>query len=377
MENTINLIINLLQQKFDIDLSLDKLPTINRGITRRIALKQFSNIREYFFYLEKNEEEQNVLYNNLLVSQPESTEQKQEIHLLKLYDAILEKTDISAFVVDQDYNLIHNFSGASRYLIPKGRASFHIFSMIDECLKSTLDSALRKAMDKNKKITYDKVPIEVLQHKKLVTLTAEPVVIYTPQKQVYYFVRIKEQKQNITGSISGKYEYNQDQKDYIESIQQELKHTKEYLRASKEELQIVNEKLQTVNAQYQSKVAELTQLNNDINNLLKNTDVGIIFLDSHFCVRKFTPAVVDIVELFPQDIGRPIQNIRHDIRTHLLDDVKHVQQTNSKIEKEIQYKENRWLMMKIFPYENEESVVDGVVLTLVDISEEKKKRKMS
>ena len=80
--------------------------------------------------------------------------------------------------------------------------------------------------------------------------------------------------------------------------------TKE-LQSTNEELQSVNEELYTVNAEYQAKIEEMIRLNNDVNNLLKNIEVGALYLDRHLCIRKFTPSLMPHHEPARPDLGRP------------------------------------------------------------------------
>jgi two-component system CheB/CheR fusion protein len=68
----------------------------------------------------------------------------------------------------------------------------------------------------------------------------------------------------------------------------------------------VNEEIYTVNAEYQKKITELTELTNDMDNLLASIQVGTIFLDKKLCIRKFTPLIAEVFSLLPQDVGRPI-----------------------------------------------------------------------
>src|SRR6185312_14612703 len=59
----------------------------------------------------------------------------------------------------------------------------------------------------------------------------------------------------------------------LETSNEELQTSNEELQSTNEELQSVNEELYTVNAEYQRKIAELTELTNDMDNLLASTDV--------------------------------------------------------------------------------------------------------
>ena len=93
------------------------------------------------------------------------------------------------------------------------------------------------------------------------------------------------------------------------SMNEELQSANEELETSKEELQSINEELTTVNAQLQAKIVQLEATTNDIANLLSSTDIAVVFLDAEFRVRRFTPAVTDLLELIDTDIGRPVTDL--------------------------------------------------------------------
>ncbi len=159
----------------------------------------------------------------------------------------------------------------------------------------------------------------------------------------------------------------------MQATNEELVASNEELQSTNEELQSVNEELYTVNAEYQRKIAELSELTTDMENLLESTEVGTIFLDRDLNIRKFTPQIGQEFHLLPQDIGRPINNFAHDImHPELINDLYSVVQSDCRMEKEVQDRQGKWLYLRILPYRTRSKSVEGVVLTLIDISPVKK-----
>jgi PAS domain S-box-containing protein len=149
----------------------------------------------------------------------------------------------------------------------------------------------------------------------------------------------------------------------------------EELQSTNEELQSVNEELYTVNAEYQNKIQELTDLNNDMDNLLQSTEIGTVFLDKELRIRKFTPAATNVINLVEHDVGRPIDHISYGItidRQDLLGQVKSVLETDIHVECDVESRTGAALLMRIDPYRDEAGQTDGVVLTFVDITERKR-----
>jgi two-component system, chemotaxis family, CheB/CheR fusion protein len=155
----------------------------------------------------------------------------------------------------------------------------------------------------------------------------------------------------------------------LQSVNEELQSTNEELETSKEELQSTNEELVTVNTELQNKVDELSEANNDINNLLASTDIGTIFLDTELNIKRYTPAMTKIFNLIPTDVGRSIGDITAKIEYGgITRDAGQVLATLTKIEEEIQTGDGAWYSMNISPYRTLENVIDGVVITFVDIT---------
>lgn len=97
----------------------------------------------------------------------------------------------------------------------------------------------------------------------------------------------------------------------LADLQEELRHSRETLQATVEELETANDELRTVNAEYARHIQQL-ELNNDIDNTLRSTDVGTLLLDDQLTVRTFTPAVAKYVRQLDRDVGRSIEDLARD-----------------------------------------------------------------
>jgi two-component system CheB/CheR fusion protein len=162
----------------------------------------------------------------------------------------------------------------------------------------------------------------------------------------------------------------------MQSVNQELQSTNEELETSKEELQSVNEELATVNTELQNKVADLSRSNNDMNNLLAGTGIGTIFVDHQLRIQRFTPAVIQVINLILTDVGRPVGHIVSNLVGYdrLVADVREVLGTLVPKELEVQTQTGAWYLLRIRPYRTLENVIEGAVITLTEISELKNAR---
>jgi len=160
----------------------------------------------------------------------------------------------------------------------------------------------------------------------------------------------------------------------MQSVNEELQSTNEELETSKEELQSVNEELATVNSELLTKVADLSRANNDMNNLLAGTGIGTVFVDHQLRILRFTPAATRIINLILSDVGRPVNHILSNLTgyDHLSADVQTVLDSLMPKELEVQTRAGDWYSMRILPYRTLDNVIEGAVITFVDISRAKK-----
>jgi two-component system CheB/CheR fusion protein len=159
----------------------------------------------------------------------------------------------------------------------------------------------------------------------------------------------------------------------LQSSNEELQSTNEELTTSKEEMQSLNEELQTVNIELQSKVGDFVQSNNDMKNLLNSTEIATLFLDKELNIRRYTEALHETIKLRSGDVGRPftdlVSNLLYpEIEAH----ARKVLKTLITIESTVSTTDGKWFIVRIMPYRTTDDRIDGLVITLIDITIAKK-----
>ena len=313
------------------------------------------------------------------------------------YDRLLEKHMPPGLLVTDRRHLVHSFGEAGRWLrIPTGRPTSDILELLDDDLKLPLAGALQRAAKEQAPVEYPGVRVATKDGEQSLKLTVEPI-LNRHSHMTHLFIALEPLGAPVTTpreptSIA----VDQASREFVNSLEAELHHTRENLQAvveeletsneemqasneelvasneelqsTNEELHSVNEELYTVNAEYQRKITELTELTEDMDNLLRSTDIGTLFLDHKLYIRKFTPQIGRVFSLMPQDVGRRIDNFSHNIRhPALLEELTTVLEGGGRIEKEVQDRSGAWFFLRILPYRSHAQMA-GVVLSLIDIS---------
>lgn len=156
----------------------------------------------------------------------------------------------------------------------------------------------------------------------------------------------------------------------LQSTNEELVAANEELQSTNEELQSVNEELYTVNSEYQSKLDEMTHANADMDNLLENVEVGAIYLDDAFRIRKITPMVPKITNIMEVDVGRPISHLSlMDTYPNWQEDIKSVFETQQPLDREISEPGGRYWLVRIRPYRTDYNSVEGIIMTFMEATD--------
>ncbi len=299
------------------------------------------------------------------------------------------------------------FSGGEtgRYLEPTdGIASLNLFAILRKSLRPTVRAAVQKLFASKQAVVQENVPIEIDGEPHRVTVIAEPVAEANETLCVVAFRdlgRMDRQFSNEGGTTTGHTTLQALESDLLatrarlqvaidseeaaaqevksiaeeyQSVNEELQSSNEELETAKEEMQSINEELQTINAELTSKNDQLTNLNNDMQNLLESTQIATIFLDNKLRIKGFTPAMKDLFHLREADRSRPLTDIVNRLAyDNLGRDVNDVLLTRTVIEREVQVATSGIAyIMRIMPYDTVDHVVDGVVITFVDITGRKK-----
>ena len=305
---------------------------------------------------------------------------------------------------------IHGRTG--KYLEPApGDAGVNILTMAREGLRRELTTALRRAVTDHAPVRFERLHVRTNGDFITANLTVYPlntdpasgvladllVVILeeTPAMPAGSDAPVAEPDASNVSRIGALEQELRDKEEYLQavleemetaneelkstneemqSVNEEFQSTNEELETSKEELQSVNEELATVNAELLARVADLTRTNNDMNNLLTSTGVGTLFVDMQVRVMRFTPAVTQVINLILTDVGRPVDHVASNLvgYDHLVEDVQAVLETLIMREIEVQTRAGTWYLMRIRPYRTIENVIEGAVITFVDITERKR-----
>jgi len=173
-------------------------------------------------------------------------------------------------------------------------------------------------------------------------------------------------------SLQSMVEELQTSNEELQATNEELMASNEELQSTNEELHSVNEELYTVSSEHQRKIDELTVLSDDMNHLLKATSIGIVFLDEHHRIRRFTPSATTAFNLLSQDVGRPFSHTTYRFDDVDLDKVmKQVEETGTPVEREVTV-DTQEFFLSILPYKTSLKDSSGIVMTLVDITEVKR-----
>jgi len=322
---------------------------------------------------------------------------KQKEQLETYYQSIINEISQLCLVIDASGMIVETFGNPDKFLkFPLGKASMDIKKLVPEKVAMIISTGIRHVLNDKNAISYRDVRISEDKEAFFLNVKMAPINNY-PSNDSHILVMFEEKRKTIPSNddiniqanaerhiidLEKEIQYTRENlqatieelhtsNEELQSTNEELLSSNEELQSTNEELNSVNEELNTVNSEYQEKVSELYELNNDLNNLIRSTGIGTIFLDKELCIRKFTPFITREINLLAQDIGRPLSDFSSDLLKNLYQDAQQSIENGKKTERTVRGQKGQWYLLNTLPYLDERDQVGGVVMTMVDITREK------
>ena len=321
-----------------------------------------------------------------------------ELHL-----RVLAQAGPAVLIVNAQHEIVHLSGAAGRYLQFGGEMTRDLLQIIHPELRVRLRAALYGAAQNRNTVDFVALPMEIDRQEHTLDKPVNParetasdllVVAFSPHPggapstgaaerapeadpAAEEFERELERLKNHLRDVQEQHDVTVEEHkashEELQAINEELRSAGEELETSREELQALNEELTTVNTELKVRVDELGRSNGDLHNLMNATSIGTVFLDRELRVVRYTPEAEALFNLIPSDLGRPLAHLKHCVDYPELEaDAKQVLRTLVPTEREITaLAEARWFLAKTVPYRSLEDRIEGVVLTLVDVTARK------
>jgi two-component system CheB/CheR fusion protein len=328
-------------------------------------------------------------------------------NLLGRFVSVLENQFLPfSAIVNQQMEVLHIFGEAGDYFkVPSGRMVFDITKMVVRELAIPLATGIQKVFRTKEQLIYSNVKIKLDKETRTVRLRIVPLpdqkamdplvavffeetkiqkaseqdVIETYDLEADVQQRIADLEQELQFSnenLQATIEELETSNEELQATNEELLASNEELQSTNEELQSTNEELITVNAEYQAKIIELTQMSNDVDNLLSSSGIEVLILDENYEIRKYSPGITRIFHIMDKDTGRPIHHLSH----HLSDFdplavIRRVEKDSKAVALEKQDAQGRTYLVHVLPYHIAPDTYAGFMLTFVDTTELDQTRK--
>jgi len=306
----------------------------------------------------------------------------------------------ACLILNSEHQAMHIYGDANKYLerFPVGRVSINIHEIIVRELSVALDTALSRSKTEAKPVSYSNINTVINGESALIDMQVE----HFPEKNgddAFFSVVLSDSTiAKVSSSVVQSYDYNEESQQRIRDLENELLHKQEHLQvaneelettneelqaaneelmssneelqSTNEELQSVNEELYTVNCEHQEKIEQLMTANDDMDNILVATSVGIIFLDDGAMIRKYTSVAAKYFNLLLSDIGRPLHHISNELEYgNLFDDIETVSRTHHSVYREVFTVGGAPVQIKLLPYASSTSgESSAVTITIADLS---------
>lgn len=316
---------------------------------------------------------------------------------------VLERFAPPHVLVNGDGDIVYYSARTGKYLeAPQGAPSRQLLTLARRGLRLEMRAALREAATTRRTVVRENIAVEEDDGQlQFITLTVEPytersngeplyLVLFNPVGQAQIrsdparesrgtddaadlereLRDTRERLQSTIEEYETALEEVKSSNEELVSVNEEAQSTNEELEASKEEMQSLNEELNTINAELTGKIEELDRANSDLRNLFESTEIATIFLDRNLVVRTFTPAASSFFNLRPSDVGRPLTDLSSQLDyPELKRHIQAVFETGETLNHHLARDDKgRFYLVRINPYRDKSGSIQGVVVTLIDVT---------
>jgi two-component system, chemotaxis family, CheB/CheR fusion protein len=329
-----------------------------------------------------------------------------------LHLRMLEAYAPPSLIVDSDGRVLHLSPNAGRYVRPQGGVpNWNLLDLVSDDLRIDLRAALHEVLE-DMTPTEHSVRVEIDGRSSVVTLRLSALDADEGRRPYVLVVfdessetgedasigeggdvgegrpdsaevahleqtvrRVREQLSSVLKERDSTVENLRAANEELQSINEQHRTALEEMETSQEELQSLNEELSTVNQEHRATIEQLKHTTADLTNLIEAINVATIFLDRDLNVRRFSPSVTKIFNLAHGDEGRPLRHFTHELHyPGMLDDVARVLSSVESIEREVPDREDRWYSVRMRPYLYGGDRIDGVVITLYEVTDAVRRR---
>ncbi|CCV05671.1 putative PAS/PAC sensor protein [Mesorhizobium metallidurans STM 2683] len=316
---------------------------------------------------------------------------------------VIERHAPPHVVVNAEGDVVYYSARTGRYLEPpQGAPNRNLLSMARQGLRLDLRAALREAVTTRQIVLRENIAVDAEDERvQFVSVTVEPLpergtgepfylVLFqsagpardkseverergNPDDIAHLERDIRETRERLQSTIE-EYETALEEvkssNEELVSLNEEAQSTNEELEASKEEMQSLNEELNTINAELSGKIEELDHANSDLKNLFECTEIATVFLDSDLVIRSFTPAASSFFNLRASDVGRPLTELSSQLDyPQMRGHIEQVFETGDPVIHHLARDvRGRYYMVRLIPYRDKGACIQGVVVTLVDVT---------
>jgi two-component system CheB/CheR fusion protein len=325
-----------------------------------------------------------------------SSTANRDAYLIDLFGSLLDAALPPSVLINHEYQILHTFGDVRPFLrLPRGRPSLGLLELLEPSFKLAVAGALHRAARAREPVSFTDVRGGTLDKPAQIDIRVRPIEPSGSSALFYLVSLTPAAATHVTALPDTLIDLDQATRDHIDALELELRQAKESLQATIEELEVsneelqatneellasneqlnslnqelhsVNEELHSVNAEFQQKIDQLTELSDDMNNMMLSTEVHTLFLDDKLAIRKFTPAMAEVFHLVASDVGRRIDGFAHNLDSpNLVELLDRVRTSGQRFEGGVHHKGLSYLM-RVLPYLGRGRRA-GVVLTLDDVT---------